>query len=187
MRSKRNRCGIVAFWDEFLAPLRCAHLAHAHRSNNKTFIKNETRDTRRSFCCEHSFEHYSKTKLSLSSFFVSFFTMSYESLNGKQNSGKNGFDSSSFRQGAIRSAAASVASGASSFRMRSHENEHLSEPLTAGHNDSHHEDPYFVFRADLIQQLELVDEGLAEFLRVVHQTVSLFSNIYRFIGSIFHF
>lgn len=101
--------------------------------------------------------------------------MSYESLNGKQNMGKNGFDassSSSFRQGAIRSAAASVASGASSFRMRSHENEHLSEPLTAGmnHNDSN-EDPYFVFRADLIQKLELVDEGLAEFLRVVHQTV----------------
>lgn len=100
--------------------------------------------------------------------------MSYESLNGKQNTSKNGIDSSSsFRHGAIRSAAASVASGASSFRMRSHENEHLSEPLTAGMNDiDSHEDPYFVFRGDLIQKLELVDEGLAEFLRVVHQTVS---------------
>ncbi len=38
-------------------------------------------------------------------------------------------------------------------------------------HDESPEDPYFVFRADLMQQLELVDEALAEFLRVVHQTV----------------
>lgn len=92
--------------------------------------------------------------------------MSYESLNGKQN----GTDPASFRQGTIRSAAASVAS--SSFRMRSHDNEHLSEPLTAGMTN--HDDPYFVFRVDLMQKLELVDEGLADFLRVVHQTVCSF-------------
>ncbi|GAX15688.1 syntaxin of plants SYP6 [Fistulifera solaris] len=92
--------------------------------------------------------------------------MSYESLNG--NNCKSNFDSSSFRPSTLRSAAASVASGAS-FRMRSQD--HLSEPLTAGMNhDESPEDPYFVFRADLMQQLELVDEALAEFLRVVHQT-----------------
>jgi hypothetical protein len=34
-------------------------------------------------------------------------------------------------------------------------------------------DPYNVFRDDLYRQLELVDESLAEFLRVVHQTVSM--------------
>lgn len=41
----------------------------------------------------------------------------------------------------------------------------LSEPLTA------QEDPFHVFREDLNHKLELVDEGLAEFLRVVYQTV----------------
>jgi syntaxin 6 len=96
--------------------------------------------------------------------------MSYESLNGKPNNGKSSFEASFRPNTTLRSAAASVASGAS-FRMRSHD--HLSEPLTAGmnHNDSSQEDPYFVFRDDLMQQLELVDEALAEFLRVVHQTV----------------
>lgn len=33
-------------------------------------------------------------------------------------------------------------------------------------------DPFYVFRKDLYRKLELVDEALAEFLRVVHQTVS---------------
>jgi len=34
-------------------------------------------------------------------------------------------------------------------------------------------DPYYVFRDDLLRKLELVDESMAEFLRVVHQTVRL--------------
>jgi hypothetical protein len=48
----------------------------------------------------------------------------------------------------------------------------LSEPLTANgaHPDS--EDPYYVFREDLYRKLDLVDESLAEYLRIVHQTVS---------------
>ena len=33
-------------------------------------------------------------------------------------------------------------------------------------------DPFYVFSDDLKRKLELVDEALAEFLRVVHQTVS---------------
>lgn len=55
----------------------------------------------------------------------------------------------------------STRTGRSSHRMPAD----LSEPLTA------QEDPFHVFREDLNHKLELVDEGLAEFLRVVYQTV----------------
>jgi hypothetical protein len=50
----------------------------------------------------------------------------------------------------------------------------LSEPLTANGDEESGEsaDPFYVFRADLYRKLELVDESLAEYLRVVHQTVS---------------
>ena len=34
-------------------------------------------------------------------------------------------------------------------------------------------DPFYVFSDDLKRKLELVDEALAEFLRVVHQTVRI--------------
>lgn len=52
----------------------------------------------------------------------------------------------------------------------------LSEPLTNGNSTStvDHNDPFYVFRSDLYRKLELVDETLAELLRVVHQTVSLY-------------
>lgn len=45
----------------------------------------------------------------------------------------------------------------------------LSEPLRGNGDES--EDPFFVFREDMNRKLELVDEGLAEYLRIVHQTV----------------
>ena len=45
----------------------------------------------------------------------------------------------------------------------------LSEPL-CGSNDQG-EDPYYVFREDMNQKMIQIDEGLAEFLRIVHQTV----------------
>lgn len=65
----------------------------------------------------------------------------------------------------------------------------LSEPLTTvsrSNNNNHftdggdttHQlpqlsaDPFYVFRDDLYRQLSRVDETLAEYLRVVHQTVS---------------
>jgi hypothetical protein len=50
----------------------------------------------------------------------------------------------------------------------------LSEPLTANGDEETGDsaDPFYVFRADLYRKLELVDESLAEYLRVVHQTVS---------------
>uniref|UniRef100_A0A7S3P3R1 t-SNARE coiled-coil homology domain-containing protein n=1 Tax=Amphora coffeiformis TaxID=265554 RepID=A0A7S3P3R1_9STRA len=44
----------------------------------------------------------------------------------------------------------------------------LAEPLTA--NGQASEDPFYVFREDLYRKLEHVDESLAEFLRIVHQT-----------------
>jgi hypothetical protein len=42
----------------------------------------------------------------------------------------------------------------------------LSEPL-----NKQDDDPFYVFREDLYRQLELVDEALVEYLRIVHQTV----------------
>jgi hypothetical protein len=56
-------------------------------------------------------------------------------------------------------------------------NSELSEPLTVGGTSIVDEelggsgDPYFVFRADLQNKLELVDESLADYLRIVHETV----------------
>jgi len=57
-------------------------------------------------------------------------------------------------------------------------NSELSEPLTATSivdeelgSNSQAGDPYFVFRKDLQKKLELVDESLADFLRIVHETV----------------
>ena len=62
-------------------------------------------------------------------------------------------------------------------------NSELSEPLTtAGTSIVDEElggspgDPYFVFRKDLQRKLELVDESLADFLRIVHETVGSFRN-----------
>lgn len=57
-------------------------------------------------------------------------------------------------------------------------NSELSEPLTSAGTSIVDEelgsaglDPYFVFRKDLYRKLELVDESLADFLRIVHETV----------------
>ncbi len=51
-------------------------------------------------------------------------------------------------------------------------NSALSEPLTGDSFDEEgSSDPYFVFRSDLQHQLEVVDEILTEYLRIVHETV----------------
>jgi hypothetical protein len=50
----------------------------------------------------------------------------------------------------------------------------LSEPLTAlgsAEGGFDERDPYYVFRDDLQRKLTTVDESLAEFLRIIHQTV----------------
>ena len=44
----------------------------------------------------------------------------------------------------------------------------LSEPLTA---ENGMDDPFYVFREDLHRKLNHVDECLAEYLRIIHQTV----------------
>ena len=75
----------------------------------------------------------------------------------------------------------SVASSKRKFRRHRRVNSGLSEPLTAADSSVVDEslgsggvngDPYFVFRSDLQGKLELVDDALVDFLRVVHETVS---------------
>jgi hypothetical protein len=68
----------------------------------------------------------------------------------------------------------SVASRHSRFTAKQRINSELSEPLTNTDGESFgggSSDPYFVFRSDLQEQLELVDEFLAEYLRTVHEIV----------------
>jgi hypothetical protein len=75
----------------------------------------------------------------------------------------------------------SIASSKRRFPRHTRVNSELSEPLTANsitsvpvdeESGADPGDPYFVFRADLKKKLELVDESLAEYLRVVNETVS---------------
>ena len=74
--------------------------------------------------------------------------------------------------------AASVASSKRRFGRR-RINSDMSEPLTTGASvttvdeESQSGDPYFMFRSDLMGKLEQVDESLAEFLRIVNETVSM--------------
>ena len=73
--------------------------------------------------------------------------------------------------------AISVASSRRRFRRGG--NEELSQPLTVASEVNDLEslgtdsgDPYFVFRRDLQTKLEQVDESLADYLRIIHETVS---------------
>ena len=84
----------------------------------------------------------------------------------------------------------SVASSKGRFRGRRRINSELSEPLTAATGSVVDEelggdsgDPYFVFRADLQRKLELVDEALAEYLRIVHETVRTIGSWMVFLGN----
>ena len=70
-------------------------------------------------------------------------------------------------------------------RINSELSEPLTSPLTSNNSTSvldHNEsstslggDPYFVFRSDLQNKLESADEFLADFLRIVHETVRALS------------
>ena len=62
----------------------------------------------------------------------------------------------------------SVASSHRRFSARKRINSELSEPLT---NNADAADPYFVFRSGLQNNLELVDEFLAEYLRIIDEIV----------------
>jgi hypothetical protein len=77
----------------------------------------------------------------------------------------------------------SLASSHRRFGRHKRINSELSEPLTAASGStsivdeelgSTAGDPYFVFRSDLQKKLELVDESLADYLRIVHETVCFF-------------
>ena len=68
----------------------------------------------------------------------------------------------------------SLASSHRRFTAKKRINSELSEPLTGASDVSFggaSSDPYFVFRSDLQNKLEAVDEFLADFLRIVHETV----------------
>ena len=68
----------------------------------------------------------------------------------------------------------SLASSHRRFSAKKRINSELSEPLTGGGDDEFggaSGDPYFVFRSDLQNKLEVVDDFLTEFLRIVHETV----------------
>lgn len=66
---------------------------------------------------------------------------------------------------------ASQRSRASSFRRNNSANPELKEPLRANGSGNQDDDPFYVFREDLYRKLDLVDDGLTEYLRIVHQTV----------------
>jgi t-SNARE complex subunit (syntaxin) len=85
-------------------------------------------------------------------------------------------DASSLRRGDLDSV--SVASHRRRFKGHKRLSSDLSEPLTTAGTSvvdeslgSEAADPYFMFRNDLQKKLELMDESLADFLRVVHETV----------------
>jgi len=66
----------------------------------------------------------------------------------------------------------SSASGLSLFR-KSSASPDLKEPLTSKDLESgsiYEDDPFYVFREDLYRKLDLVDEALQDYLRVVHHT-----------------
>jgi hypothetical protein len=73
-------------------------------------------------------------------------------------------------------------SRASSFRRNSSANPELKEPLRGNGSGNNEDDPFYVFREDLYRKLDLVDDGLTEYLRIVHQTVGSLSphQFYRF-------
>lgn len=73
----------------------------------------------------------------------------------------------------------SVASSHRRFAAHKRINSELSEPLTTASSivdeslGGNSADPYFVFRSDLQKKLESLDEFLADYLRIVHETVRL--------------
>jgi len=70
----------------------------------------------------------------------------------------------------------SLASSHRRFSAKKRINSELSEPLTGG-NTAGDSDPYFVFRSDLQNKLEVVDDFLTEFLRIVHETNTAVSSL----------
>ena len=85
---------------------------------------------------------------------------------------------------------ASVASHHRRFKGHKRISSELSEPLTITSNASivdesisvstnASSDPYFVFRNDLQNKLDLVDECLTDYLRVVNETVRICSILYQ--------
>ena len=62
-------------------------------------------------------------------------------------------------------------SSLSSITLGRNRRKSLEEPLTDTSEHDESSDPFYVFREDLYRKLESVDESLAEYLRIVHQSV----------------
>ena len=67
---------------------------------------------------------------------------------------------------------ASPPTASSSPALGGNNRKSLEEPLTDTSEHEESSDPFYVFREDLYRKLESVDESLAEYLRIVQQTVS---------------
>jgi hypothetical protein len=93
--------------------------------------------------------------------------MSYKPLDeGNNTNGQVGLVVSHHEDGDDDTQDAPLSTALSAFSAAPRRASELSEPL-----NKQDDDPFFVFREDLYRQLELVDEALVEYLRVVHQTV----------------
>lgn len=112
-------------------------------------------------------------------------------------------DDNNNHQGLLSQHGINTISSLSTLEEQNDRRASLSEPLTqsvrnltdnangGGVNNSHANgggdsriydnpsDPYYVFRDDLYRQLALVDESLAEYLRIVYQTVRAFQSRFR--------
>jgi hypothetical protein len=114
--------------------------------------------------------------------------MSYTPLDDRSEKERAALSIRSGRAEDDETAAAADTSSSSTFAIGARKmNPSLSEPLTGGLNGNSSasaspsrngsgsgQDPFFVFREDLYRKLETVDESLAEFLRIVQQTVRSF-------------
>lgn len=94
--------------------------------------------------------------------------MSYTPLDERRTNGKNVVIHHEDMDDADPTSSSSLPTFSSSSKRQ---DSSLSEPLNSAENGAT-DDPFYVFREDLYRKLELVDESLAEYLRVVHQTVS---------------
>ena len=94
--------------------------------------------------------------------------MQYSQVGGESSNGGGGSDNMNMNMN--DNASSRSRSTRTSFRTVSVNNHELKEPLAAA-NSTTDDDPFYVFREDLYRKLDLVDDGLSEYLRLVHQTV----------------
>ena len=91
----------------------------------------------------------------------------------KNNRAMNEAIDDEFRQSLSEPLTAMSKSDSNSNKNNNGSNQNVEDTTTTTHQlPQLSADPFYVFRDDLYRQLSRVDETLAEYLRVVHQTVS---------------